>query len=105
MDQVCLLEKILNCFLILGLISPGIIFNRNTVSTMVRGKANHILMYLSASTPTMEVIIPTRYKPRILPKAAKGVPGLGVITRKLFIPNQPAKAKGTKKTSHTNPAF
>ena len=45
--------------------------------------------------------------PRILPKADSGLPMLGdtCSVRMLFIQNQPATVRGTRKTSHTKPAL
>src|SRR5690554_807558 len=105
MDQVCLLLKMANWFLMLGLMSPGIRRRSTTVRTMVRGKATHMLMMDSAQTPTMDVRMPTPYNPRILPNAEMGEPGFGVTTFRLFMPNQPAKASGIRKTNQMKPAF
>src|SRR5690606_4919518 len=58
-DQVCLLLNIANWFLMLGLISPGIIRSRPRVVMMVNGKAIHMLMLPRAQTPATEAIRPT----------------------------------------------
>src|SRR5690554_7755951 len=111
-DQVCLSLKIANWRLILGLMLPGIKRSSPRVLSIISGIAIHILrtpkpigLGKYRYKPTTAVIKLMPYRPRILLKALNGVPGLGVMGIRLFIPNQLTIINGIKNTSQIQPAF
>ncbi len=112
-DQVCLSRKMANCFSRFGFMSPkATSFMASSVTTMISGIAIHMLSRPSPVgagryryRPTAEVRSATPYSSRMRPSAAAVEPMCGETVSRLFMPNQPMKASGTRSSSQTKPAF
>ena len=116
MTQVCLFLKIRYWRLRLLPTSPGIIFSRPTVatttssSTISFGTMNPEPLAASGSIshkPLPAVNSAISNMNVMMPKDVNGLPRCGdtCSSRMLFIPNQPAKASGTRNSNQTKPAF